>query len=112
MAITIGDLEAALAALRLEIPGQITTAISSLRTEIGKSQGVQNDTMRAEADTKFESASEGFLSEQKRLNDILQGQHSRLTELVDSLSAEVRDAVLKVSAVSEGKLDQVATAIL
>ena len=91
MAITIGDLDSALAALRLEIGGQLTTAISSLRTEIGKSQGVQNEAMRAEADTKFESASEGFLSEQKRLNDILQGQHTRLTELVDGLNTEVQD---------------------
>ena len=56
----------------MEIGGQLTTAISSLRTEIGKSQGVQNEAMRAEADTKSESASEGFLSEQERLNYIFQ----------------------------------------
>ena len=83
-----------------------------MRVEINQQATSSTAQVSSEVDAKFESASAGFLSEQTRLNDILQAEHSRLTELVDNLSAEVRDAVLKVSTVSEGKLDQVATAIL
>ena len=48
MAITFDGLQAALSALRQEIPGLIAPAISSLRTEIGKSQQVQNDAVLVE----------------------------------------------------------------
>ena len=127
MAITFDDLQSALNSLCLEIPGLIAPAISSLRTEIGKSQEVQNDAMRveirqqaassaaqvtSEVDAKFQSASAGFQAEQTRLNDILRSEHTRLTDLVNKLSTEVNEAVHKVSTVSEGKLDQVVTVLL
>ena len=83
-----------------------------MRVEINQQAASSAAQVSSEVDAKFESASAGFQAEQTRLNEILQAQHSRLTELVDKLSAEVNEAVQKVSTVSEGKLDQVATAIL
>ena len=127
MAMTFDDLTSALNALRQEIPGLIAPAISSLRTEIGKSQLVQNDAVlveirqqaassaaqvTSEVDVKVQSASAGLQAEQTRLNDILRSERTRLTDLVDKLSAEVNEAVHKVFTVSEGKLDQVATVLL
>ena len=85
MAITFDDLQSALNAFRLEIPGLIAPAISSLRTDIGKSQVVQHEAMRVEisqqaassgtqvtteVDAKFESASAGFQAEQARINNL------------------------------------------
>ena len=108
MAITCAELPSALNALRLEIPGHIAPAISSLHTEIGKSQIVQNDAMRVEirqqaaastaqvtteVDAKFENASAGFQAEQTHLNKIMAAEHTRLNDLVNKLSTEVNEAV-------------------
>ena len=64
-------------------------------------------------DEQCQKASAGFTSEQERLNKILHAEHDRLNkQLFDQLSIEVKATVEKVGAVSDGKLDEVASAII
>ena len=127
MAITFDDLTAAINALRQEIPGMIAPGISSLRTEIDGAMHRLNDAalvkirqhstftaqqVTSEVDVKSPSAAVGFQAEQDRLNTILHAEQNRLTGLVDKLSSDVNTAAEKVSTVADGKLDEVAIALI
>ena len=70
-------------------------------------------------DERFQHASTGFSAEQERLNGIMHAEHERLTQaqtgfeqVLEKLKTDVTSAVEKISAVSDGKLDEVATALV
>ena len=134
MAITFDDLQAAMESLRQEIPGlvasQLAASITGLRSEIDVTVSAaladvrqQNETttqrVSVVVDEQFQKASAGYTAEQERVNGILRAEHDRLTQvlsenkqLLDQLSVEVKATVDKIGAVSEGELDQVASALI
>ena len=127
MAITFDDFTAALNSLRQEIPGMIAPGIVSLRTDIDAAMRCLNDAalveirqhssstaqqVTSEVDARFQSAAVGFQAEQNRLDTIVGNEHNRLTSLVDKLSIDVKAAVEKVPTVADGKLNEVATALI
>ena len=123
MAITFDDLASAMNSLRGEIPGLIAPSISGLRSQIDSAVGAALVEIRQQSATtaqhvtsavgeQFQSAATGFTNEQDRLNKILHAEQNRLTALLDQLTIDVRTSVEKVSAVSDGKLDEVATALV
>ena len=70
-------------------------------------------------DKRFQHASTGFSEEQERLNGILHTEQERLTQIqttieqtLEKLKTDVETAVEKMAAVSDGKLDEVATALV
>ena len=122
-AITFDDLASAMNALRQEIPGLIAPSISGLRSEIDTAVGAALVEIRQQSattaqhvtsavDEQFQSAATGLTNEQDRLNNILHAEHHRLSALLDQLTIDVRTSVEKVFAVTDGKLDEVATALL
>ena len=131
---TLDDLQGAVNALRAETAGivapQMAASITSLRSEVDVTVTAARDELRQHSETTtqrvsvavnelFQNASIGFSTGQERLNGIWRGEHDRLTrqievnkQLLEKLSVEVRTAVEKMSAVSDGKLDEVSTAII
>ena len=75
--------------------------------------------MSVVVDEQFQKASARFTTEQERVNGFPRAEHDRLIQvlnenkqLLDQLSVEVKATVDKIGAVSEGKLDQVASALI
>ena len=131
---TLDDLQGAVNALRAEISGivapQIAASITSLRSEVDVTVTSALDELRQHSETttqrvsvavdeRFQHASTCFSAQQERLNGIMRAEHDRLTQapavaeqLLEKLRVDVTTAVEKMGAVSDGKLDEVATAII
>ena len=94
-------------------------SVSAALTEVSQQNDTTTQRVSVAVDEQFQKAFAGFTTEQDRFNGILRAEHDRLTQeievnkqLLDQFSVEVKTAVEKMSAVSDGKLDKVATAIL
>ena len=131
---SLQDLEGAVNALRGEISGivapQIAASITSFRAEIGTTVTAAPSELRSHSETisqrvsvaveeRLQHASTGLSAEQQRLNALMHKEHERLTqaqvaieELLATLKVDVETAVGKLSAVSDGKLEQVASVLI
>ena len=121
-------------ALRSEISGivapQIAASITTLRSEIDTTVMAALSEVRSHSETmsqsvsggveeRFQHAAAGFSAEQQRLNDLMHVEHERLARaqpaiavLLAKLKVDVETAVGKLSAVSDGKLEQVASVLV
>ena len=117
---TLQDLEGAMKSFRGEISGivalQIAASITSFRSEIDNSVTAALGELRSHSETisqrvsaaveeRFQHAATGFSAEQTRLNDLM---HAEL----EKLKGDVEVAVGKLSAVRDGKLEQVASVLV
>ena len=113
MAISIQDLQSAMTELRQEFQ----TSLLSLRSETENAVGTalteirqenKNSEQRISQSTAdaLSSASQGFSSEQTRVNDLLE-KGTQQAGVLEKLNSDVQAAIEKVAAVSDGKLDLV-----
>ena len=128
---TIQDLEAAMNALRSEIPTimalQIAASVTALRNEVEGSVNAALAELRQHSastaqqisdgvQTQFRQAATGFSEEQERVRAQLQAGQERITatqtimeETLETLQKNLDEAVMKLASVSDGKLDEIAT---
>ena len=128
---SIQDLEGAMNALRGEIASivapQIAASTTSLRSEVDHTVTTALVELRSHSESiaqkvstaveeKFQSASTAFTAEQELMRGQLQSGQDRITatqeifeQTLTKLDKDLKAAVEKLAAVSDGKLDEVAT---
>ena len=125
MSITLQDLQSALDSPRQEFQSsfqglrtETDNAVGAALTEIRQQSANSAQQVASAVAAQFASASQGFSKEQTRITDILTAEHAAMNGLVtqqqaelEQLTAEVRAGIEKVAAVSDGKLDMVASSL-
>ena len=127
---SLQDLEGAMNALRGEISAivalQVAASITALRNEVSTSVSAaltelrqHSEAVDARVDARFQLAETGFTEEQVRFNGPLDAGQARLTvtqtqlaETLARLKVDLDAAVAKIMAVSDGKLDEVASQLV
>ena len=115
MAVTVQDMQSAIAAAIGGLRSDLTTEFTSVRDsataarEETRQQFItEKDAVGATVTERLESASKGFRDEQTRVNGLLE----RIQRELEEMKSEIQTAIQKVETVSDGKLNEVATTLV
>ena len=111
MAVSVHDMQAAMGELRNEFQRELQTIRDStirFQDETRQQFLTEKEAVSTTVTERLESAGSGFRDEQTRVNSLLE----RIQGELETMKTEVQAALQKVEAVSDGKLNEVATTLI